>query len=234
MPVQGVDTFSRLCIPDLECAISGAADDDVVSHLRWPHAPRVAHQRPQTLQHHRRRVTLLPWMLASKTVGVITFIHIQCWSSKSHLEFCSYRLHAAFRGEEKNKSEIKFVWTFIGRKISHILALAPEQNISAFPPRAFYNCFYLSVINTANLFLLQRRGLTAIFNKMHPFILIRDGRLAIDYSSYGNLSDQLNLRLHSLSQFNYPKCNKLKFSGGEEQTLAAAAVVLDSEWSVSF
>lgn len=34
---------------------------------------------------------------------------------------------------------------------------------------------------------------------MCPFILIRDGRLAIDYRSYGNLSDQLNLRLHSLS-----------------------------------
>lgn len=34
---------------------------------------------------------------------------------------------------------------------------------------------------------------------MHPFILIRDGRSAIDYHSYGNISDQLNLRLHSVS-----------------------------------
>lgn len=34
---------------------------------------------------------------------------------------------------------------------------------------------------------------------MRSFILIRDARLAIDYSSYGNLSDQLNLRLRSLS-----------------------------------
>lgn len=50
MPVEGVDTFSCLCVPDLECAISGAADDDVVSHLRWPYAARVAHQRAQTLK----------------------------------------------------------------------------------------------------------------------------------------------------------------------------------------
>lgn len=137
-------------------------------------------------------------------------------------------------GGKGEKSEIKFVWTFIGRRRSYIHALALKQNVSVLPPRGFYNCFYLSVRNTANSFLLQNMGLTAIFNKMYPFILIRDGRLAIDYSSYGNLSDQLNLRLHGLSRFNYPKCNKLKFSGGEEQTLAAAAVVLGSEWSVSF
>lgn len=34
---------------------------------------------------------------------------------------------------------------------------------------------------------------------MHPFILIRAARLPIDSCSYGNLSDQLNLLLHSLS-----------------------------------
>ena len=50
MPVEGVDTFSCLGVPDLECAISGATDDDVVSHLRWPYAARVAHQRSQTLK----------------------------------------------------------------------------------------------------------------------------------------------------------------------------------------
>lgn len=50
MPVQGVDTFSCLSVPDLERAVGGATDDDVVPHLGRPNAPRVAHQRPQTLQ----------------------------------------------------------------------------------------------------------------------------------------------------------------------------------------
>lgn len=55
MPVEGVDTFSRLCVPDLECAISGAADDDVVSHLRRPYAARVAHQGAQTLKRPQKK-----------------------------------------------------------------------------------------------------------------------------------------------------------------------------------
>lgn len=54
MPVQGVDTVARLRVPDLQRPVGGAADDDVVPHLGRPHAPRVAHQRPQTLQRDRR------------------------------------------------------------------------------------------------------------------------------------------------------------------------------------
>lgn len=50
MPIEGVDTFSCLCVPDLECAISGAADNYIVSHLGWPHAASVTHQCPQTLK----------------------------------------------------------------------------------------------------------------------------------------------------------------------------------------
>lgn len=64
----------------------------------------------------------------------------------------------------------------------------------------FYNCFYLSAAKAANSLSL-RKGLTTVFNKeMQPFIPIRDGRLAIDLGSYGNLSDQLNFRLHGLSR----------------------------------
>lgn len=63
----------------------------------------------------------------------------------------------------------------------------------------FYNCFYLSVAK-AEIHSLCGKGLTTVFTtEMHPFILISDGRLAIDYSSYGNLSDHQNLCLHSLS-----------------------------------
>lgn len=47
---------------------------------------------------------------------------------------------------------------------------------------------------------LCRKGLTTVSTKeMRPFILISDGRLAIDYSGYGNLSDLQNLCLDSLS-----------------------------------
>ena len=53
MPVEGVDTFSRLRVPHLECAVGGAADDDVVPHLGRPHAARVPHQGPQTLEGER-------------------------------------------------------------------------------------------------------------------------------------------------------------------------------------
>lgn len=69
------------------------------------------------------------------------------------------------------------------------------QNLSL----SFYNCFDLSFGKAGDSFTLQK-GLTAVLNKeMRPFILVRDGRLAIDYGSYGNLSDQLNFHLHSLS-----------------------------------
>ena len=45
-----------------------------------------------------------------------------------------------------------------------------------------------------------QKGLTTVYNtEVHLFILIRDGRLAIDYHSYGNLSKEQNLHLHSLS-----------------------------------
>lgn len=43
-----------------------------------------------------------------------------------------------------------------------------------------------------------------VFTKMSPFILIRDRRLVIDYSTYGNLSDQLNLCPSSLSHSSLP------------------------------
>lgn len=55
MPIEGVDTFACLCVPDLECAVGGAADDDVVPHLGRPHAARVAHQGAQTLKRWQKR-----------------------------------------------------------------------------------------------------------------------------------------------------------------------------------
>lgn len=61
---------------------------------------------------------------------------------------------------------------------------------------SFYNCFNLSAGKAAASFS-WRKAFTAAFNKRRPFILIRDGRLAIDHSSYGNLTDQINfLSLH--------------------------------------
>lgn len=76
-----------------------------------------------------------------------------------------------------------------------LLLLRWEPNLSL----SFYNCFHLSVGKAGDSSSWQK-GLTTVSNKeMHPFILIRDGRLAIDYRSYGNFSDQLNLRPRSLS-----------------------------------
>lgn len=56
MPIEGVDTFSCLCVPDLECAISGAADNNVVSHLGGPNTPCVAHQRAKTLKRSQKTI----------------------------------------------------------------------------------------------------------------------------------------------------------------------------------
>lgn len=63
---------------------------------------------------------------------------------------------------------------------------------------------------------------------MRPFILISDGRLAIDYSSYGNLSDHQNLCLHSLSHLslNLIFLNEINvncLARVEEQSVAEAA-----------
>lgn len=79
MPIEGVDTFSCLCIPDLERAVSGAADDDVVSHLGRPDASRVANQRPQTLQTQQEKGE---WLI-SKSFRVVLFIYL--YNKKSHI-----------------------------------------------------------------------------------------------------------------------------------------------------
>lgn len=72
-----------------------------------------------------------------------------------------------------------------------------------------------------------------VFTKMSPFILIRDRRLVIDYSTYGNLSDQLNLCPSSLSHLSLPNAFNLN-SFREEKTVEVAVAVLMSslEWSL--
>lgn len=86
-----------------------------------------------------------------------------------------------------------------------------EQNLSL--------SFYLSLGKWGEQFPLHKQ-LTTVFNtEMHPFILIRDARLAIDYHSYGNLSDQLNLRFHSLPlDLIILQCISLKFFGDRRGT----------------
>lgn len=151
MPIEGVDTFSCLCVPDLECAISGAADNNVVSHLGWPHAPCVAHQRAQTLKRSQKKKKSLDqyipycycrlWMsekLVSKTFRVISFIYIT-------FEFRNSPLSPpiAFRGEKKT-SKMNFLWPFSGKRSSVIpyLLLLHWDKIS---PWAFIIAFtYLS------------------------------------------------------------------------------------------
>lgn len=72
-----------------------------------------------------------------------------------------------------------------------------------------------------------------VFTKMSPFILIRDRRLVIDYSTYGNLSDQLNLCPSSLSHSSLPNSFNLNYFR-EEKTVEVAVAVLMSglEWSL--
>lgn len=93
-------------------------------------------------------------------------------------------------------------------------------------PWAFIIAFTLSVGTVGESFALQKTVDKCLqYRNRGPFILIRDGRLAIDYHSYGNLSDQLNLHLRSLSRLSrdliIPKCIKLKsFWGGGERATA--------------
>lgn len=119
---------------------------------------------------------------------------------------------------------MNFLWPFRGKRssvIPYLLLLLYWDKIS---PWAFIIAFYLSVGKADDSSSLQS-GLTTVLNKeMRSFILIRDGRLAIDYSSYGNLSDQLNLRLRSLSHLslNLIILNALNYNSlgrGEEQTV---------------
>lgn len=210
MPIEGVDTFSCLCVPDLECAISGAADNDVVSHLGWPHAPCVAHQCAQTLTRSQKKKKSLDeysshcycnfWM-SEKFLRHLGWFH----SYISHLSLrtqknliCTFSPHCDLllpSGKKRQVQCLAFISDlFWGKEeLSRYLPAAVlGRNLSL----SFYNCFYLSVGKADYSFSLQK-GLTTVFNwKMPPFILIRDGSLAIDYSSSGNISDQLNLCLH--------------------------------------
>lgn len=68
---------------------------------------------------------------------------------------------------------------------------------------------------------------------MSPFILIRDRRLVIDYSTYGNLSDQLSLCPSILSHLSLPNALNLNSFREEKNVEVAAAVLMSgSEWSL--
>lgn len=128
---------------------------------------------------------------------------------------------------------MKFLRPYRGKRSSvvpNLLLLYWEQNLSL----SFYNCFYLSGEKESNSFSLQKR-LTTVFNtEIRPFILIRDGRLAIDYRSYGNLSDQLNSRLHSLSNLSLHLIilKGIKLKSSWKSSVASVLVMSGSEWSV--
>lgn len=110
----------------------------------------------------------------------------------------------------------------------------------------FYNCFHLSIGKEAYSVSLQTELTTVFLKEMHPFILIRDGRLAIDHGTFMEIfSNQLNLRLQFVlfvPKFNYLKCiNENSLGRRGEPTVeggcAASAVVLSGSgvlrcWSV--
>jgi len=49
MPLKRVDASATVHVPDFECAIRAARDDDVSGHLGRPNATGVTHQSSQTL-----------------------------------------------------------------------------------------------------------------------------------------------------------------------------------------
>lgn len=68
-----------------------------------------------------------------------------------------------------------------------------EQKLAPFLKVASAVCLWQDVDSA--------RSSTATFEAdEHRFILVSDGRLAIDYSSYGNLCDQVNLHDCGLSR----------------------------------
>lgn len=117
MPIEGVDTFSCLCVPDLECTISGAADNNVVSHLGWPHAPCVAHQRPQTLRGRQKDCSL-----------------------------SVYTVHLLYVKKKRMTGQMKILCPFKVTAYSVILYLLLYWDITAsWPFPSFYNCWLLSI-----------------------------------------------------------------------------------------
>lgn len=69
--VQRVYALPRVSVPHFERPIRGAADDNVVKHLRGPDSARVSHQRSQTLCATTSTISIK----CRNTLGLFTYAH---------------------------------------------------------------------------------------------------------------------------------------------------------------